>query len=99
MQKSEYRSRIQTAITEAIFTASMSEDGSTCTLLSGEITEALLSQIAFIVHTSADMDSPTKRRRNCAELGKKLARMIEAYQSANVAAGIGIETVNVTEVH
>lgn len=80
-KETDYASRLQKAIFNAVMEESMSEDGKTATVLSGDVVDTLINMMAFFTHTSAEMATPSKVRKTCDDLARRLQRCVSAMQA------------------
>jgi hypothetical protein len=86
----KYAFDVHKAILEAIVEISMFDDidGKAKALVSfAEVTEALVGALAFFVANSAELDSPTKRRKFAENIGRALHRRVGEYQEYQAIHG------------
>jgi hypothetical protein len=79
----DYKNKILTALTEALFKASVIEasDGTKAAVfMSGEILDAVLTIASTMLATSPSAASPTALRKFCDEFAKRLYRRTKAAQ-------------------
>ena len=94
-----YRDRIEATVLEAIFAASMVEQGGTPTavIMSAEAVDALLMVIAGLVATSDALAAPSGRRRFVERTAKTLRRRIESMRDHVAIHGALFATIHAGE--
>ena len=88
----DYRDRATTAMTNALFTEFMSEaDGQRVLVLrAGEIADACLTMMAWMLATSHETSTPTKLRHLADEMRDKLIRRTRAAQEHGTPAYMSV---------
>ena len=88
----DYRARIAAALTEAILVASM-DGGRVPIIRTGEVVSALLLQIAWIAATSEATSTPTRKRKFCDDVARRLSKLIGEARQELSAGGSPITVV------
>ncbi len=95
----DYQASVEKALTKAMIEASMSDDKTVCAVRSGEVCHALLNVFAFVAHTSDAVSTPTKQRKFCDEIAKRLYRRISLMREEKAAEAANMTTVHLDQAH
>jgi hypothetical protein len=94
-----YEADLQTAVIAAIFDNALKHgDNGTAILDSGIIANVLVESIAFVVHTSSEVETPAKTRATCDRIARELQRKIAAIKASDIADRIGLQTMRIGTV-
>jgi hypothetical protein len=89
----DYQAKMYEAVSTAVIAASLDPRMNVAMLRTGEVTLACLMQIAVMAATSAQTSSPTKTRKFCELVAKRLQSMITAAKKNFAEDGLPFAVV------
>jgi hypothetical protein len=88
MAPDEYKVALRTKLAEAILTTGREGPGHPTIVFSAEAVDELLCIIALVIHNSAEVDTPSKSRKFCDEIARKLQKRISEMQRLAAEGGM-----------
>jgi hypothetical protein len=95
----EYKSRIGSALMEAIMRASIDEKSNVCAIKNLEACEAMMQLMAFFMATSERLNSQTAIREHAEQFRKDYQRLLTAARKKFQEEGTPFPVVDDSQMH